>query len=107
LEQIYLKNLVIHFSILKIQQKSFSQAKALWVSFITIFSKFRTSLIEVTFGSENINLFQVGDELTIQIENQRRNIFLPNFLARLKVDKANFEGDVLKVSFEKQEKKAK
>ncbi len=58
-------------------------------------------------SKENINLFQVGDELTIQIENQRRNIFLPNFLARLQVDKANFEGDVLIVSFEKKERKAR
>ena len=55
---------------------------------------------------EKINLFQVGDELTIQIENQRRNIFLPNFLARLKVDKANFEDGLLKISFEKHEKKS-
>lgn len=55
---------------------------------------------------EKINLFQVADELTIQIENQRRNIFLPNFLARLKVDKANFEDGLLKISFEKHEKKS-
>ena len=55
---------------------------------------------------EKINLFQVADELTIQIENQRRNIFLPNFLARLKVDKANFEDGLLKISFEKSEKKS-
>ncbi len=55
---------------------------------------------------EKINLFQVGDELTIQIENQRRNIFLPSFLARLKVDKANFEDGFLKISFEKSEKKS-
>ena len=55
---------------------------------------------------EKINLFQVGDELTIQIENQRRNLFLPSFLARLKVDKANFEDGLLKISFEKHEKKS-
>jgi arsenite-transporting ATPase len=57
-------------------------------------------------SKEKINLFQTGDELTIQIENQRRNVFLPNFLARLEVGDARFEDGVLKVSFEKKEKKA-
>jgi arsenite-transporting ATPase len=55
-------------------------------------------------SKEKINLFQTGDELTIQIENQRRNVFLPNFLARLEVDDARFDDGVLKVSFEKKEK---
>jgi arsenite-transporting ATPase len=50
---------------------------------------------------KEVELFQVGDELTIHIENQRRNIFLPNFLAKLSVKKANFDGDVLKVVFQK------
>ena len=50
---------------------------------------------------KEVELFQVGDELTIHIENQRRNIFLPNFLAKLSVKKANFDGDILKVVFEK------
>lgn len=49
---------------------------------------------------EEVKLHQVGDELTIQIENQRRNIFLPKFLARLNVDSAKLENGVLKVSFE-------
>jgi arsenite-transporting ATPase len=57
-------------------------------------------------SKEKINLFQTGDELTIQIENQRRNVFLPNFLARLEVEDARFDDGVLKVSFEKKEKKA-
>lgn len=57
-------------------------------------------------SKEKINLFQTGDELTIQIENQRRNVFLPNFLARLEVRDAHFDEGVLKVSFEKKEKKA-
>lgn len=50
---------------------------------------------------KEVELFQVGDELTIHIENQRRNIFLPNFLAKLSVKKANFDGDILKVVFQK------
>lgn len=57
-------------------------------------------------SKEKINLFQTGDELTIQIENQRRNVFLPNFLARLEVEDARFDDGVLKVSFEKKEKRA-
>ncbi len=61
-----------------------------------------TIILKLPFVSkQEVNLHQVGDELTIQIENQRRNIFLPNFLARLNVEKANLEGGVLKVSFEK------
>ena len=52
---------------------------------------------------KEVELFQVGDELTIHIENQRRNIFLPNFLAKLSVKKANFDGDILKVVFQKKD----
>ncbi len=52
-------------------------------------------------SKEEIKLHQFGEELMIQIENQRRNIFLPNFLAKLNVDKANLENGLLKVSFEK------
>ena len=59
-------------------------------------------LLKLPFVSkEEVRLHQVGEELTIQIENQRRNIFLPAFLARLNVEKANLEGGVLKISFEK------
>jgi len=43
----------------------------------------------------------MGDELTIRIENQKKNIFLPNFIAKLEVKKANFDGDILKVTFQK------
>lgn len=61
-----------------------------------------TLILKLPFVSKKeVKLHQVGEELTIQIENQRRNIFLPNFLAKLNVDKANLEGGVLKVSFEK------
>ncbi len=59
-------------------------------------------LLKLPFVSkQEVKLHQVGEELTIQIENQRRNIFLPSFLARLNVEKANLEGGVLKISFEK------
>ena len=50
---------------------------------------------------EELKLHQVGDELTIQIENQRRNIFLPKFLAKLNVESANLEDGELRVTFEK------
>ncbi len=59
-------------------------------------------LLKLPFVSkQEVKLHQVGEELTIQIENQRRNIFLPGFLARLNVEKANLEGGILKISFEK------
>jgi arsenite-transporting ATPase len=61
-----------------------------------------TLILKLPFVSkEEVKLHQVGEELTIQIENQRRNIFLPSFLARLNVEKANLEGGVLKISFER------
>jgi arsenite-transporting ATPase len=50
---------------------------------------------------KEVELFQVGDELTIHIENQKRNIFLPSFLAKLEVNNATFDGDILKVLFHK------
>jgi len=52
---------------------------------------------------KEVKLFQVGDEQTIHIKNQKRNIFLPNFLAKLSLKNANFEGDDLKVVFQKKE----
>lgn len=59
-------------------------------------------ILKLPFVSkEEVKLHQVGNELTIQIENQRRNIFLPKFLAKLNVDKANLENGVLKVTFKK------
>ncbi len=59
-------------------------------------------LLKLPFvGKEEVKLHQVGEELTVQIENQRRNIFLPSFLAKLNVEKANLEGGILKISFEK------
>jgi len=51
-------------------------------------------------SKKEVNLHQVGEELIIQIENQRRNIFLPKFLAKLNVASANLEKGVLKVTFE-------
>lgn len=58
-------------------------------------------IINLPFVSkEEVQLHQVGEELTIQIENQRRNIFLPKFLAKLNVDSANLENGKLKVTFE-------
>lgn len=50
---------------------------------------------------KDVDLFQVADELVINIENQKKNIFLPNFLAKQTVKKASFEGNVLKVVFQK------
>lgn len=51
-------------------------------------------------SKKEVNLHQLGEELTIQIENQRRNIFLPKFLAKLNVGSANLENGLLKITFE-------
>lgn len=61
-----------------------------------------TLQMKLPFASkEQIKVHQVGDELTIQIENQRRNIFLPNFLAKLNVSKANMDNGLLKLEFQR------
>jgi arsenite/tail-anchored protein-transporting ATPase len=52
-------------------------------------------------SKKDVELFQVADELVINLENQKRNIFLPNFLAKQSVKKASFDGGILKVVFEK------
>ncbi len=54
---------------------------------------------------EKINLFQTADELTIQIGNHRRNLFLPRFLAGLSVKEAKFQDGTLRIIFEKKERK--
>lgn len=56
-------------------------------------------------SKEKINLFQTVDELTIQIDNYRRNLFLPRFLAGLSAKEAKFQDGTLRVIFEKKEKK--
>jgi len=58
-------------------------------------------LVKLPFiAKDKINLCQVSENLTIQIENQKRNFFLPNFLAKKNVKKANFEEGFLKITFE-------
>ncbi len=64
--------------------------------------------LKLPFASkEKINLFQTADELTIQIENHRRNLFLPRFLAGLSIKEAKFEDETLRIIFEKKEKRTK
>jgi len=65
-------------------------------------------LLKLPFVSkEEVRLSQVGDELTIQVENHRRNLFLPGFLARLSVQKANLQEGVLKITFNRKHRKDK
>ncbi|MGH7908750.1 MAG: ArsA family ATPase [Thermodesulfobacteriota bacterium] len=65
-------------------------------------------LLKLPFVSkEDIKLFQIKDELTIQIENHRRNIFLPRFLADLPVKEAKYQDEMLRIVFEKKERKHK
>ncbi|MGQ0792875.1 MAG: ArsA family ATPase [Deltaproteobacteria bacterium] len=52
-------------------------------------------------SKDEVKLFQTGDELVIQIENQRRCVFLPKFVAGLAIKKASLESDLLKIVFEK------
>lgn len=63
-------------------------------------------LLKLPFVSkEEIKLFQIKDELTIQIENHRRNILLPRFLADLPVKEAKYQDEMLRIIFEKKERK--
>ncbi|MBI2887543.1 MAG: ArsA family ATPase [Chloroflexi bacterium] len=47
----------------------------------------------------DIGLTQSGDELTVRVGNQQRNIILPHALAALEVDEAKLEDDRLRVYF--------
>ena len=63
-------------------------------------------LLKLPFVSkEEIKLFQIKDELTIQIENHRRNILLPRFLADLPVKEAKYQDEMLRIIFDKKERK--
>ncbi|HWP93250.1 MAG TPA: ArsA family ATPase [Thermodesulfobacteriota bacterium] len=65
-------------------------------------------LLKLPFVSkEEVKLSQIGDELTIQVENHRRNLFLPGFLAKLSVQRAHMQDGVLRITFNKKEKKIK
>jgi arsenite-transporting ATPase len=65
-------------------------------------------LLKLPFVSkEEVKLSQIGDELTIQVENHRRNLFLPGFLAKLSVQRAHMQDGVLRITFNKKEKKVK
>lgn len=48
-----------------------------------------------------LSVLQYGDEIVIQIRNQRRNVFLPKFLAYYKVDEATLKDNWLKIKFVK------
>jgi HSP20 family molecular chaperone IbpA len=50
-------------------------------------------------SKENLDIWVHGDELTIKFLNYKRNILLPRALSSLKLKKAEFMGDTLKVHF--------
>jgi len=52
-------------------------------------------------GKEEVSALQYGDELVIQVRNQRVHLFLPRFLAYYSVTGAHLEDGWLRVRFEK------
>lgn len=52
---------------------------------------------------EEYTVQQFGDQLVLQIKNQRRNIFLPNFLNYYELEETSLEDNWLRVYFEKPE----
>ena len=48
---------------------------------------------------EQVDIHHKGDELVLQIKNQRRNLFLPRFLLFYKMEGSEFKGDWLHVYF--------
>jgi len=48
-----------------------------------------------------VSVIQYGDELVLQVRNQRRNLFLPRFLAHYSASEAQLEDGWLKVRFKK------
>ncbi|MHB1162120.1 MAG: ArsA family ATPase [Chloroflexota bacterium] len=58
-------------------------------------------LLPLPFASrDDVELRQVGDELVIQVGNQRRALILPRALIGMDVRGARMDGDTLKVRFE-------
>ncbi len=57
-------------------------------------------LLPLTFASkDDVDLRQVGDELVLQVGNQRRTLILPRALVGMEIQGAKMEGDTLKVRF--------
>jgi len=50
-------------------------------------------------NKKDLNLWVRGDELTIILKNNRRNILLPRTISSLPLKEARFEGDELKITF--------
>jgi len=67
-------------------------------------SSYILSLALPFIAKGDINLARNYDELTIQVASFRRNIILPNILRGLSVDKARFEDERLKISFQASDK---
>jgi len=67
-------------------------------------SSYILSLALPFIAKGDINLARNDDELTIQAASFRRNIILPNILRGLSIDKARFEDERLKISFQASDK---
>ena len=55
-------------------------------------------------GEEEVKVRHHGEELILQIRNQRRNLFLPRFLLFYQLEETEFEGDWLNVYFKPSDK---
>jgi arsenite-transporting ATPase len=55
--------------------------------------------------SQDFDVKQFGDQLVIQIQNQRRNYLLPRFLTLFKLTKTQMNDGWLRVQFEAGEEK--
>jgi len=61
---------------------------------------YQVLLLQLPFTEKSdISVTQSGDELAVQVGNQRRNIILPHTLAAMEVKEAKFEGDRLLIRF--------
>ncbi|MFQ6014131.1 MAG: ArsA family ATPase [Anaerolineae bacterium] len=54
----------------------------------------------------DVDLIRHGDELVVQVGNFRRNLVLPHSLAALEVEGAKLEGELLNITFVKEEREA-
>ena len=64
--------------------------------------------LKLPFASKDaLSLMQHGDDLTIQTGPYRRSLTLPKMLAGVAVAEAKLEGDILKLTFERTNKRSK
>lgn len=69
------------------------------------YSKDGTHYLELKLPNvtkQELSVLQYGDEIVVQVRNQRHNVFLPKFLAYYKIEQATLKDNYLRIKFVKE-----